>query len=90
MKSNEQTSINNMEQQKGLKHGAYIIVWEEGGASIASIGHTHDGTNWFAPCNWTSKDNEKPIVASTQWEQVRSIRLIMANEYKKVEETRKL
>jgi hypothetical protein len=70
-----------MEQQKGLKHGAYKIFWKSGGVSVASIGFTYDGTNWFAPCNWTSEDNSRPLVASTDWNKVERIELIMANDY---------
>ncbi len=70
-----------MEQQKGLKHGLYKIFWMDGGSSLASIGFTYDGTNWFSCCNWTSKGNDEPMVASTKWQIVKSIELIMENNY---------
>lgn len=79
-----------MNTQKGLKHGLYRIYWtgvEGGGSSLAAIGYTHDGTNWFACCNWTSPDNSKPIVASTDWSKVEWIELIEAVNYNKEEST---
>lgn len=72
-----------MKNQKGLKHGVYRIFWNTGGKSVASIGYTHDGTNWFAPCNWTSESNDKPIVASTDWKDVDRIELIEENDYER-------
>jgi len=70
-----------MKLQKGLSHGIYKIYWKDGGSSLSSIGYTHDGTNWFAPCNWTSENNERPIVASTKWKSIKKITLIQKNEY---------
>ena len=72
-----------MRKMKGLKHGVYKIFWIGGGSSLASIGYTHDGTNWFAPCNWTSKDNNKPMVASTKWQMIDRIEFIEENSYEK-------
>jgi len=70
-----------MENQKGLKHGIYKIYWISGGSSLAAIGFTHDGTNWFACCNWTSESNTAPSVASTKWAEVKSIELLIENNY---------
>tara|TARA_Y100000310_G_C20598360_1_gene771697 strand:+ start:227 stop:601 length:375 start_codon:yes stop_codon:yes gene_type:complete len=55
--------------------GLYRIFWKSGGTSLASVGQTHDGTRWFAPCNWTGK-NENPLVASTDWKLVSRFELI--------------
>jgi len=69
---------------KGMEHGLYLITWTDeqgGGNSLASVGFTHDGSNWYAPCNWTSKDNKNVIVASTDWSIVKSFRLILKNDY---------
>jgi hypothetical protein len=70
-----------MNTQKGLKHGVYKIFWKSGGMSLASIGFTHDGTNWYAPCNWTSQFKGAPTVASTDWESIERIELILENNY---------
>lgn len=71
-----------MKIQIGLKHGVYKIYWKGGGSSLASIGMTYNGINWFAPCNWTSEDNEHPQIASTNWKMVKKIKLIKENNYK--------
>lgn len=56
-----------------LLPGLYKLWWKSGGISLASVGLTHDGARWYAPTNWTSGDNEKPMVASTNWRQVLSV-----------------
>jgi len=69
---------------KGMKHGLYRIYWKEedgGGASLASVGYTHDGSNWHAPCNWTSENNNSPMVASTDWSSIEKAELILENDY---------
>ncbi len=66
-----------MDKQKGLKHGVYKIHWCEGGSSLAAIGNTHDGTNWFSCCNWTHSDNQYPLVACTEWNMVNKIELLI-------------
>lgn len=70
-----------MKIQIGLTHGVYKIYWKGGGKSLASIGYTYDGTNWFAPCNWTTESNTKPLVASTDWGKIKKIKLIKLNKY---------
>lgn len=67
--------------QSKLDHGFYKIFWIEGGHSLAAVGYTHDGTNWYAPCNWTANDNEKPQIASTDWNKVERIELMVKNKY---------
>lgn len=69
------------EIRKGMKHGVYKIFWKEGGSSLASVGYTHDGSNWYAPCNWTSKENDYPQVAITDWSKVERVELIQENNY---------
>ena len=68
----------------GMKHGLYRIYWKSRGISLASVGFAYDGSNWFAPCNWTSgKDNiDFPLVATTDWSEVEMAELIIANDYK--------
>lgn len=56
-----------------LGHGLYVLHWTTaagGGSSLAAVGSTCDGTRWYAPCNWTSTDNARPLVASTNWDDV--------------------
>ena len=69
--------------RKGMTHGLYRIYWKSGGISLASVGFAYDGSNWFAPCNWTSsKDNiDFPLVATTDWSGVEKAELIIANDY---------
>lgn len=57
-------------QVKHLELGLYILYWKEGGASLAAVGQLHDGTKWFAACNWTSKDK---FEASTDWRMIKGI-----------------
>lgn len=62
-----------------LAHGLYIIHWKDttsGRPSLASVGMTYDGTRWYAPCNWTSSDNARPMVASTDWDIVARVVLV--------------
>ena len=65
---------------KDLPHGLYRIWFVDcGDASVlASVGSTYDGTRWYAPCNWTSDNNLRPLVASTDWRIVQRVELIEA------------
>ncbi len=65
------------EEAKKLSHGVYIIFWKSGGTSLASVGSTYDGTRWFAPTNWTCASNDNPLIASTKWRLVSSIKRIV-------------
>lgn len=68
-----------VKERKGMEHGLYLITWADehgGGNSLASVGYTHDGSNWYSPCNWTSESNDSPMVASTDWRIVKSCSLI--------------
>jgi hypothetical protein len=58
-----------------LALGLYRLHWHTGGSSLASVGQLHDGTRWFAPCNWTSSG--KAGIASTQWSGVMRTELIL-------------
>ena len=51
--------------------GIYTIHWKDGGSSLASVGKLHDGTSWFAPCNWSTE--EATGIASTHWALVSSV-----------------
>ena len=52
-----------------LQHG--------GGYSLASVRSLHDGSRWFAPCNWTSLG--LGVVASgAWWKRVKRVELIEA------------
>lgn len=62
-----------------LDYGLYRIFYKKkhgGGFSLASVGGTYDGTRWYAPCNWTTKSNSKPMVASTDWSHVKKVEKI--------------
>ncbi len=37
-----------------LSNGLYLLYWEDGGISEASVGRTKNGEVWYAPTNWTS------------------------------------
>lgn len=67
------------EKVQKLDHGLYRIFYKKiygGGASLASVGSTHDGTRWFAPSNWTTTCKDNPMVASTNWKRVKKVELI--------------
>ena len=73
------------EDASKLGHGLYVLYWKDPSsrhtaASLASVGMTYDGTRWFAPCNWTSADNERPLVASTDWSRVDRVRRVAGYE----------
>jgi hypothetical protein len=57
-------------KERYLPLGLYRVFWVSGGSSLASIGMTHTGVRWFAPINWTTRDESKPLVASTAWDKV--------------------
>ena len=54
-------------EAQALPLGVYHIYWKKGGSSLASVGRTHSGKAWFAPCNWTGKDDDYIFVAVTEW-----------------------
>ena len=57
------------EEASQLKLGLYRVYWKgEDEPSIAAVGMLHDGTRWFAPTNWTSK--EAAGIACTKWRMV--------------------
>lgn len=61
-----------MEQVNKLDLALYVLIWKEsagGGRSLASVGQLHDGSRWFACCNWTGKDTTG--ICSTKWEDVK-------------------
>jgi hypothetical protein len=58
----------------GIKHGLYKIYWKSGGNSLAAVGFDREGSNWYAPCNWTSG-------VSIDWTGVKGFRLIKAIDY---------
>ena len=78
MKGNYKLKISpkNMKKQKGLRQGFYKIYWLDGSYSLASIGQTYDGTNWFAQCNWVCESNKEPKMASTKWRYVEKVERI--------------
>lgn len=63
-----------------LPHGVYRIYWKKkhgGGYSLAAVGSLHNGSRWFAPCNWTS--SELRVVAhGDDWKKVKRVELIEA------------
>lgn len=60
-----------------LDHGLYRIVWRNGGSSLASVGSTYNGSRWMATANWTHSDNKFPLVASTNWRDVKAVQLLV-------------
>lgn len=63
-----------------LPTGMYRLFWKSGGSDLAAVGSMHDGTRWFASCNWVSGNNEKPFVASTDWKLVDYVRRVEVKE----------
>jgi len=61
------------EEAKKLPHGLYIIKWDSGGYSLASVGYDREGNWWFAPCNWTSGSTPDC------WEWVEEARMLHKN-----------
>lgn len=62
---------------RNIPHGLYRIWFADcDEPCLASVGSTHDGTRWYAPCNWTSGNNRDPVVASTDWSVIRNAELI--------------
>jgi len=72
-------------EMTGLKHGLYKIVWKRGGASLAAVGYTYDGTNWYSCANWTTKNNKNPVVASCDFSEVEHLELLIENDYETME-----
>jgi hypothetical protein len=73
------------EDASKLGHGLYVLHWKDPSSrrtarSLASVGMTYDGTRWFAPCNWTSADNARPMVASTDWSCVERVTRVAGYE----------
>lgn len=64
-----------LEDVQKLEHGAYILYWEDGGFSLATVGSLYNGDRWFAPTNWTATQAQG--VASTQWEKVERAALLV-------------
>lgn len=58
-------------QASKLTLGLYRIFWKTGGQSYASVGQLNDGTRWFAPSNWSSRD-QKDVVC-TEWRKIRAV-----------------
>ena len=53
-----------------MKPGLYILLWKEGGHSLAAVGHFHDGSAWYAPINWTVKNKCGCGLVGTDWRMV--------------------
>lgn len=65
-------------ESMGFKHlqpGLYRIYWKSGGHSLASVGILHDGSRWYAPCNWTS-DPRMKVVCDNDWSFVERVQRI--------------
>ncbi len=57
------------ERVNELDHGLYVLVWKDGGESVASVGSNVHGERWFAPTNWIR-------VPWFDWSKVESAKLI--------------
>jgi hypothetical protein len=45
-------------EARKLVRGVYRVWWKnDGGQSVAAIGHRADGSAWIAPSNWISVDD---------------------------------
>lgn len=65
-------------EARQLPLGIYRLEWCDGGESLVAVGKLHDGSNWFAPINWTSERRE--YVASTDWSYVAQAWLILSQQ----------
>ena len=64
-----------------LAPGLYVVTWkDECGESLVAVGHKPDGSNWVAPCNWTSANLADVVFdkGSVFWDQIASVRRIVA------------
>lgn len=77
------------DEAMALPLGLYRIYWDEGDTSLVSVGQCHDGSRWFAPCNWTCAVPDKPTslgawpvarVATTDWSMVERAVAISVDE----------
>ncbi len=50
-----------------LAPGLYRLHWRSGGSSLAAVGITVDGRNWFAPTNWVSPTDDLKHLEGLQW-----------------------
>lgn len=67
------------EEVQKLKHGLYKLHWKKkhgGGYSLASVGSLHDGSRWFAPSNWTSKEPGGTVASGDYWKKIKNAELI--------------
>jgi hypothetical protein len=66
------------EEANQLPLGVYRLFWKQGGSSLAAVGQLHDGTHWFAPSNWSSK-NVQAVGWTDKWRQVETAQPIETN-----------
>lgn len=52
--------------------GIYLLLWKDGGHSVASVGVNDHGDRWFAPTNWGGTS-----VPSYRWDLVDKAILLM-------------
>jgi hypothetical protein len=54
-----------------LLPGVYIINWQDGTVSLATVGNLYSGYKWFSPQNWVS--TVPAGIASDDWHLIRSV-----------------
>ncbi len=62
-----------MDPKRIRKLGVYLLEWESGGHSVASVGCDRDGNIWFAVSNWVSG-------LSFDWSKVSAAKLIATQD----------
>jgi hypothetical protein len=67
-----------MDEAKKLRRGVYFLRWQFGGGSHATVGSLHDGTPWFAPCDWMRATPAD--IACTAWKLVFRAELVVPIE----------
>lgn len=67
-------------QAQQLQIGVYVLHWNSGGASLATVGQTHSGARWFAPANWVFDDalgwRARGWVVSNDWGSIERVEAI--------------
>lgn len=59
-----------------LENGIYIIYWNDGSQSVASVGRLASGEVWMAPANWTSL-TELGVASVDHWCIVRNVEPVL-------------
>jgi len=68
MHDNADKILNDIDRSDIHQDGLYRLFLVDGGSIVASVGHLHNGTLWYAPSNWVAKDTTG--IVSTDWSRI--------------------